>query len=132
MIATFYSLFRKTVGSFISYAVGLGLKLFGYDPKKQAPSEQTALSTFGLRLNFVIIPTVLALLCVISIYRYAMTKQDHEMIQRIIKERHEAGHVEVTEEQKKRLEKITGIAWENMWIGRTETVEAPQTAHTDE
>ena len=132
VIATFYSLFRKTIGSFISYAVGWGLKQFGYDPNKQAPSEQTARSAFGLRLNFVFIPTFLALLCVISIFRYAMTKQDHELIQKIIKERHEAGHVEVTEDQKKRLEKITGVKWENMWIGQTEQIEAPQAAHTDE
>ena len=123
VIATFYSLFRKTVGSFISYAVGLGLKLFGYDPNKQSPAEQTARSTFGLRLNFVFIPTVLALFCVLAIYRYAMTKEDHELIKRIIKERHETGRAEVTEEQKKRLEKITGRKWEDMWIGQTEQFE---------
>ena len=121
VIATFYSLFRKTIGSFISYAVGWGLKFFGYDPNKQAPADQTPRSTFGLRLNFVFIPTVLALLCVFCIYRYSMTKTDHEEIQRVIKEKHETGEATITEEQKKRLEKITGVKWENMWIGNSVT-----------
>ena len=123
MIATFYSLFRKTIGSFISYAVGWSLKQFGYDPKKQAPSEQTAMSTFGLRLNFVFIPTVLALFCVLSIYRYSMTKQDHELMLELIRQRRETGSAEVTDEQRVRIEKITGVRWEDMWIGQTEQVE---------
>ena len=132
VIATFYSLFRKTIGSFISYAVGLGLKLFGYDPNKQAPSEQTARSTFGLRLNFVFIPTVLALFCVLSIYRYSMTKQDHELMLELIRDRREKGRAQVTDEQRERIEKITGVKWENMWIGQTEQIDAPQAAHTEE
>jgi len=122
VIATFYSLFRKTIGSFISYAVGWGLKFFDYDTGIQAPSDQTSRSIFGLRLNFVFIPTVLALLCVIFIYRYSMTKTDHEEIQRVIKEKHETGSVTITDEEKKRLEAITGHKWEDMWIGNSITV----------
>ena len=118
IISTFYSLFRKTIGSFISYAVGLGLKLFGYDPERKTPAEQTPMSMFGLRLNFVIIPTVLAFFCVLSIFRYTMNKEDHARIRELLAERHERGHVEVTEEEKKRMEKICGQKWEDMWIGR--------------
>ena len=75
---------------------------------------------FGLRLNFVIIPTVLAFFCVLSIFRYTMNKEDHARIRELLAERHERGHVEVTEEEKKRMEKICGQKWEDMWIGRTD------------
>lgn len=117
VIATFYSLFKKTISSFISYAVGLGLKLFGYDPNVQEPSRQKPVTIFGLKLNFVYIPVVMAILCTLSIFAYSMTKEDHELIRKIIKEKHETGEADVTEAQKARIEKVTGVKWENMWIG---------------
>lgn len=118
VISTFYSLFRKTIGSFISYAVGLGLKLFGYDTSKQSPAEQSKSSVFGLRLNFVFIPTVLAILCTLAVFSYSMTKKDHELILQVIKQKKENGEAEITDEEKKRLEKIAGCKWEDMWIGK--------------
>lgn len=117
VISTFYSLFRKTISSFISYAVGLGLKLFGYDPAVQKPSEQSARTIFGLKLNFVYVPVIMSILCTLSIFAYSMTREDHELIQKIIRDKHETGKAEVTEAQKKRIEKVTGIKWDNMWIG---------------
>ena len=47
-----------------------------------------------------------------------MTKKDHEEIQRVIKEKHETGEVSISDEQKKRLEKIAGMKWDIMWIGK--------------
>ena len=38
----------------------------------------------------------------------------------------------ITDEQRERIEKITGVKWENMWIGQTEPIDAPQAAHTEE
>lgn len=123
VISTFYSLFKKTISSFISYAIGAGLKAFGYDPQKQLPSEQSASSMFGLRLNFVFIPTILAFFCVLSVFRYSMTKNDHELILQIIAERREQGSVDVSDEEKRRIEKITGVPWEKMWIGQPAVIE---------
>ena len=47
-----------------------------------------------------------------------MTKHDHEEIKRIIKEKHETGQCEITDEEKKRIEEIAGRKWEKMWIGK--------------
>ncbi len=117
VISTFNTLFKKTVSSLMGYAVGASLQAFGYNTSVQDPLKQSKLSNFGLRLNYAIIPSIFALFCVISIYRYKMTKTDHERIKEIIKEKHETGSCIIEEEEKKRIEKITGKKWEDMWIG---------------
>ncbi len=121
VIATFKTLFSKTVSSLMGYAVGQSLEWFGYDPKIKHPSLQSKRTTFGLRLNYSIIPSILALFCVISIFRYKMTKHDHEEIKRIIREKHETGTCTITEDEKKRIEEIAGQPWEKMWIGKGDT-----------
>lgn len=47
-----------------------------------------------------------------------MTKQDHESIKDAIRQKRETGHVEISEEEKQRIEKIAGHKWEDMWIGQ--------------
>ncbi|MCR5783186.1 MAG: MFS transporter, partial [Clostridia bacterium] len=119
VVATFRSLFSKTISSLISYVVGASIKAFGYDVNVTAPADQSARTILGLRLNFVFIPTILAALCTLIIFRFTMTKQDHEMIKAMIAEKRETGTVTATDEQKERVEKITGKKWETMWIGQS-------------
>lgn len=118
VISTFSTLFRKTVSSFMGYAVGALLEWFGYDPQIKHPTKQAKRTLFGLRLNYAIIPAILATFCVLSIYNYKMTKEDHETIKRVIKEKHENGACEVSETEKNRIEKIAGQSWDKMWIGQ--------------
>lgn len=117
VVATFSSLFRKTVSSLMSYIVGASIKRFGYDVNVTSPAAQSAMSLFGLRLNFVILPTIFALITVMTVYRFSMTGKDHDCIRRVIAEKHDTGEAAVTDAEKQRLEKITGIPWEKMWIG---------------
>ena len=121
VISTFNTLFKKTVSSLMAYLVGASLEWFGYDTNIQDPRLQSKKTVFGLRLNYAVIPSVLALFCVISIFRYKMTKHDHEMIKSIIAEKHETGKCTVTDEDKKKIEDITGQKWEDMWIGSPTT-----------
>ena len=120
VISTFKTFFSKTISSLMGFAVGQSLEWFGYDPNVKHPTMQSKRTTFGLRLNYAIIPSILAVFCVLSIFNYTMTKHDHEEIKRIIKEKHETGECEIDEEEKKRIEKIAGQPWEKMWIGRDE------------
>ncbi len=119
VISTFKTFFSKTISSLMGFAVGQSLEWFGYDPKVKHPTEQSAKTIFGLRLNYAIIPSILAFFCVLSIFNYKMTKHDHEEIKRIIKEKHETGECTVTNDEKKRIEKIAGMKWEDMWIGKS-------------
>ncbi len=120
VISTFKTFFSKTISSLMGFAVGTALEWFGYDPAVKHPTLQSKRTTFGLRLNYAVIPAILAFFCVLSVFRYKMTKYDHETIKRIIKEKHETGECEITENDKKRIEQIAGHKWEDMWIGRPE------------
>ncbi len=117
-IATFRSFVSKTISSFMTGILGFSLEYFGYDVKKKEPIYQTAKTIFGLRLNFSVMPIIFGIITLILIKSFTMNKKDHEEIQRVIKEKHETGHVTISTEQKKRLEKIAGQKWELMWIGQ--------------
>lgn len=118
VISTFNTLFKKTVSSVMGYAVGASLKAFGYDTAVPEPHLQSKSANFGLRLNYSIIPAILAFFCVLSIYRYKMQKEDHELIKEIIAQKHETGKCLISEEDKIKIEKIAGQKWEDMWIGQ--------------
>ncbi len=118
VIATFRSFVSKTISSFMTGILGFSLKFFGYDVTKKKPIEQTARTIFGLRLNFSIMPIIFGIITLILIKSFTMTKNDHKEIQRVIKEKHETGTVTISDEQKKRIERIAGMKWEDMWIGQ--------------
>ncbi len=125
-IATFRSFASKTISSFMTGILGFSLEFFDYDVKKKEPIYQTAKTIFGLRLNFSVMPIIFGLITLILIKRFTMNKKDHEELQRVIKEKHEKGTVTITEQQKKRLEKIAGQKWENMWIGQYSPIIIPE------
>ncbi len=129
VIATFYTMFRKTINSFMSYIVGAALSMFGYNPKIKHPSLQAAKTIWGLRLNFSILPTIFAIITLITIWRYRMTKNDHEMIKELIRRKREEGEIEVSEEDKRRLENISGKKWGDMWIGRPDASKVLENAN---
>lgn len=125
VIATFRSFVSKTVNSFMTGALGFALRFFGYDVEKPEPHLQQPKTVFGLRLIFSYLPILFGLLTWILVNRFTMTKQDHEEIQRVIKEKHETGAVTIEEAQKQRLERIAGHKWEEMWIGSPTEEPAP-------
>ncbi len=118
VISTFSTFFRKTVSSIMGFSVGAILELLGYNPDIKAPHLQSRKTNIGLRTCYSVIPAILALFCVISVYKYSMTKADHEQIKRVIKEKHETGSCNISEGDKIRIEKIAGQKWEDMWIGK--------------
>ncbi len=57
---------------------------------------------------------------------YKLTREKLSFIREKVKEKKENGFAEFTEEEKRDLEKISGIKFEEMWIGQRETIEATQ------
>ena len=126
-ISTFSSFVKTMTNGFISSLVGLLLEWFGV---AQESSTVTLLKnaraknlyggftpSFGLKFSNAFMPIVFLGLALISLRKYKMTKQDHELIRRAIVQRHEEGRAEVTEEERAKLEEIAGKAWEEMWVG---------------
>jgi len=125
VIATFSSFIKKVVAGLMTAAVGFGLELFGFQTGKASEIAaqgivQTPTALFGLRVLFIFLPAIFIVLCYIAVWRYRMTKQDHELIREVVAQKHETGRAELTGEQITRLEEIAGQKFENMWIGQPE------------
>ena len=119
VITTFRSFVSKTIGSFLSGALGRVMeRVFRYDVKVKAAALQTPRTVFGIRLIFTYLPIFFGVVTFILIHLYKMEKKDHEAMQAAIREKHETGKTSVDEVQKKRLERIAGHKWEKMWIGQ--------------
>lgn len=119
VLATFNSFIKKTINGFMSAFTGYILAAFNFQTGENA--VQTASGIFGIRLTYSILPMIFALFAIIAIHRYKMTKADHQMIQSIIAQKKENGVVEISKEDKERCEDLSGIKWEDMWIGKIDS-----------
>lgn len=131
VIATFSSFLKKIVSGAMSSFVGLLLHSFGFktgrDPITGLYADiQTPRALKGLNITFIILPAIFTVLTLIFILRYKMTKIDHELIKRVIQEKKETGNVNVTEEEKVKLENIAGRRWDQMWAGSYAAVNSNQ------
>ena len=97
---------------------GYILAAFGFHTGEGA--VQTTMGMFGIKFTYSILPIIFALLSIIGIYRYKMTKSDHELIKKAIAEKKETGKAVLSAEERKICEDIAGQEWGNMWIGKAE------------
>ena len=116
VISTFSSLIKKTINGLMAAFTGYILAAFGFQVGDGA--VQTSMGMFGIKFTYSILPIIFATFSIIGIYRYKMTKSDHELIKKAIADKKESGSVELTDEEKKICEEIAGQKWENMWIGK--------------
>jgi len=126
-INTIRSFINQMTQGFMAYVVGIILEWFGVtDASADEPlfrARATAISPrfdniFGLKLTNAVIPIFLIFFAMQQLRRYKMTQEDHELLQRVVKERKENGVVEnITDEEKANLEDIAGQKWGDMWIG---------------
>ena len=125
-ISTFSSFIKTMTSGFMASVVGILLEWFGVsqDSTKDPLFKARAINlsprftpSFGLKFSNAFMPIVFLGLALVSLRRYSMTKQDHELIRRAIAARHETGEANLTEEERARVEVIAGKSWEQMWIG---------------
>lgn len=121
VIATFSTFVKKFVSGFAAFGIGKLLGWFGYNTQLSG-YEQSERAVFGVTVCFTIIPMCFLFCSLISILRYKMTREKLSFIREKIKERRENGFVELTEDEIKDLEKISGVKFEEMWIGQRSEV----------
>lgn len=119
VITTFYSFVRKTINSFVTGILGYSMYFFGYDTTNPDYASLTNTAEFGIRLIVSWLPAIFAILSLVLLFTFKMKKRDHEIIQAVIKEKHETGTCQISGSDKKRLEEIAGHKWEDMWIGKS-------------
>ena len=114
-ISTFSTLVRKIVSGFSAALTGFILHLFGFDP---AASAHSAGALFGVRFTYAVLPIIFISCSIACAYRYRMTKDDHALIRRALREKHDTGQAIMTEQEQERCASIAGIPWQEMWIGQ--------------
>ena len=116
VISAFNSFIKKSINGLMTGFTGFILKGFGFQTGK-GTLHQTLKAQRGLKLTYIVLPTVFATLAFISIFRYRMTKGQHEMIMEAISQKRKIGYADLSTEQKSQMEDIAGQKFEDMWIG---------------
>lgn len=116
VISAFNSFIKKSINGLMTGFTGFILKGFGFQTGK-GTLHQTLKAQRGLKLTYIVLPTVFATLAFISIFRYRMTKGQHEMIMEAIAQKRKIGYADLSTEQKSQMEDIAGQRFEDMWIG---------------
>lgn len=117
VISTFSTFIKKFVQGFAAFGVGKILAGFGYDTQLAA-AQQSEKAVFGVSICFTLIPICFLVLAFISILSYNLSREQLTFIKEKIAEKRANGSVTVTDEEKKMLEKISGIRYEEMWLSK--------------
>ncbi len=132
VISTFSTLIKKSISGVMAALVGFTLQGFGlvtgdtvsdYEKATGNLFEQTANAVTGVRICVAVIPIVAAIISLILLKRFRMTKDDHTMIRAAIATKKKYGSVTLTDEEKKRCELISGQRFENIWLGQSDNDE---------
>ena len=127
-ISTFNSFIRTMTSGFMASVVGILLEWFGVAQEStKVPLFNARAShlyggftpSFGLKLANAFLPIGFLGLSLLSLRKYKMTRQDHELIRRAVAQRHGEGRADVTDGERAKLEEIAGKAWSEMWVGNT-------------
>ncbi len=121
VISTFSTFVKKFVSGFAAFGIGKILAAFGYNTQlRDVPQGESAV--FGVSLCFTVLPVCFLTLAFLSIFTYDLTREKHAFIKEKVAFKHEHGYVDLTEEEKKTVEKIAGMKLEKMWLGKREEV----------
>ena len=129
VIATFSTLIKKSIAGIMAALVGFTLQGFGlvtgdtvaeYEKATGLLFAQTSTAITGVRICVAIIPIVAAIISLILLRNFKMTKEDHTLIRAAVAAKHKYGSVCLTKEQIERFELISGQKLENTWLGKSD------------
>ena len=141
VLSTFNTLIKKSVGGLMAAFVGFILSDFGlvtgstvteYEKAKGVLYPQTSSAVFGVRVCVAIIPIVAAIIALILLHRFKMTKNDHTMIRAAVATKHKYGAVALTEEEAKAFKAVSGQDFKNTWLGKSEEGAVPHELEMNE
>lgn len=126
VISTFSTLIKKSIAGVMAAMVGFTLQGFGlvtgdkvadYEASTGTLFEQSSTAILGVRICVAIIPIAAAIISLILLRNFHMTKEDHTMIRAAIAVKKKYGSVSLTQEQIERCELISGQKFEKTWLG---------------
>ncbi|NLI54999.1 MAG: MFS transporter [Clostridiales bacterium] len=119
-MATFVRTFSSGIAIFLT---GVALDLFGYVESSAGQAVvQTPSALLGVRIMFSIVPILFTLAAVFLGAKYRLNKQAHAHMCAAIAFKRESGHPTTDPEQIAACEHISGMPFDQMWVGR---IDAP-------
>ncbi len=120
VIGTFNTMVKQVVGGIMTFLVGVMLDAFGLVTGNTGVFiEQSETALWGIRVCVAILPMISAILSFILVRRFKMTKDDHTMIRAALATKHKYGSVTLTNEQKERIELLSGYKLDKTWLGQS-------------
>ena len=141
VISTFSTLIKKSLAGVMAALVAFTLNDFGlvtgdkvsqYEKTTGQLYTQSASAVIGVRVCVAIVPIAAALISLILLKKFKMTKDDHALIRAAVAAKHKYGAVSLTQEQKKRCELISGQKLKNTWLGKDNDSPDAYTLETNE
>ena len=127
VIATFSTLIKKSISGVMAAMVGFTLQGFGlvtgdkvsnYEKVTGELFTQTDNAILGVRICVAGIPIIAAIIALVLLRNFRMTKEDHTMIRAAIATKRKYGSVTLTDEEKQRCYAVSGQRFENTWLGK--------------
>ncbi|MGN0468164.1 MAG: MFS transporter [Acutalibacteraceae bacterium] len=141
VISTFSTLIKKSISGVMAAIVSFILQDFGlvtgdavkeYEAATNQMYQQTSTAVIGVRICVAVIPIIAAIIALVLLKRFQMTKDDHTMIRAAVAVKHKYGTVTLTDEQKERIELVSGQKLENTWLGKDNESEEIHTLDKNE
>lgn len=141
VISTFSTLIKKSISGVMAAMVGFLLQGFGlvtgdsvseYEKATGTLFTQTDSAIWGVRICVALIPIVAAIIALILLKSFQMTKDDHTMIRAAIATKKKYGTVSLTKEQIERCQLISGQKFEKTWLGQCNSSEENHPLETNE
>lgn len=127
VISTFSTLIKKSISGVMAAMVGFTLQGFGlvtgdtvsnYEKSTGQLFTQSDSAILGVRICVAVIPIIAAVIALILLKNFKMTKDDHTMIRAAIATKHKYGSVTLTDYEKERCYAVSGQKFENTWLGK--------------
>jgi hypothetical protein len=117
-MSTCNTMVKQVVQGIMTFAVGSALNAFGLVTGNEGVYiPQTNLALNGIRVCVAVLPMISALISLILLKRFKMTKDDHTMIRAAIATKKKYGSVALTEYEKERCELLCGYKLSDTWLG---------------
>ncbi len=119
VMSTCNTMVKQVVQGIMTFAVGSTLNAFGLVTGNQGVYiPQTKLALNGIRVCVAVLPMISALISLLILKRFKMTKDDHTMIRAAIATKKKYGTVTLSDYEKERCELLSGYKLSDTWLGK--------------
>lgn len=118
VMSTCNTMVKQVVQGIMTFAVGSALDAFGLvTGNKGVYIPQTDMALNGIRVCVAVLPMISALISLLLLKRFKMTKDDHTMIRAAVATKKKYGSVTLSDYEKERCELLCGYKLSDTWLG---------------